>query len=94
MSHFAGLHVGLPGLLFDLYVAIERRAEGVAQEDRHCFQALTPYHTCHIGDNTMCTDVANAILDGTDCVMLSGEWAMGKYRVESVRMLARIASAI
>ena len=39
------------------------------------------------------TDVANAILDGTDCVMLSEESAMGKFPVESVNMLARIAAA-
>jgi pyruvate kinase len=40
------------------------------------------------------TDVSNAILDGTDCVMLSGESAMGKYPVDAVSMLAKIASAV
>jgi pyruvate kinase len=39
------------------------------------------------------TDVANAIFDGTDCVMLSGESAMGKFPIESVAMLSKIAKA-
>lgn len=39
------------------------------------------------------TDVANAILDGTDCVMLSEESAMGKFPVEAVNVLAKIAAA-
>lgn len=40
------------------------------------------------------TDVANAILDGTDCLMLSAESAMGDYPEDSVAMLARIAAEV
>ena len=87
-----GVEVPIEGIAI-LQKMIIAKANRVGKPVITATQMLESMTVSRLPTRAEATDVANAILDGTDCIMLSGESAMGRYPEEAVAMLGKIAAS-